>query len=248
MAIVYGAHWLPLVEIKRGQARGRLPVNEPQRIPLATSNTEAHMSNPHQEDLPKHVVMTIDEDGTAKAYAISLLEDLWHDVLYFEYQALNTSTEVRPLLHQRFLRAGLLCLFAYLEGVTHQWCYTLTIREGGSETQARKRSRVDLAKRCKDLTKVAAALDPTVYKLDVQRAKFLRNKIVHESGGDHDLELFGDLTIETFQTTKSDMVRWLERVGATTGLKPHLDTDQSLDWFAEVGTTTHAEHSGDGLS
>lgn len=206
------------------------------------------MSDLPQEDLPKHVIMTIDEDGTAKAYAISLLEDLWHDVLYFEHQAHNTSIDARPLLHQRYLRAGLLCLFAYFEGVTRQWCYALTVREGGSEIQARKRSRVTLVERCRDLTLVAAALNTPVIELDIKKAKFLRNKIVHESGGDHDLELFDNVTLETFHTTKSDMVQWLDGVGAAIGHKPHLDTDKSLDWFAEMGTTLHEEHSGDELS
>jgi len=89
------------------------------------------MTDSQEPDLAKNVIVDIDEDGRIKAYALSLEEDLWHDFLFFEQQALNTSTEDRPLLHKRFLRAALLCLFAYLEGVTHQWCYELTIGKGG---------------------------------------------------------------------------------------------------------------------
>jgi len=95
---------------------------------------------------------------------------------------------------------------------------------------------------------VAAALTSTTVEFEYPRAKFLRNKIVHEVGGDHDIELFSELTLEALQTLKSDMVRWLEWVGPAIGQKPHPDTGRALDWFAKIGDTVHDEHSGDGLA
>jgi len=206
------------------------------------------MTNPQQENRPEGIIIDIGEDGTAKAYAIGLLEDLWHDVLFFEQQAFYTPIETRPFLHQRFLRAGLLCLFAYFDSVTRQWWYARTIKDEGAETAARSQARVSLVKRCQDLTSAAAAVNIPALGLNIKQATFLRNMIVHQSGGDHDLEVFEHITLETFQTTKSDMVRWLAWVGAAIGQKPHPDTDKSLDWLTDLGSTTHAEHSGDGLS
>lgn len=205
------------------------------------------MTNPQQDDLPEDIIIQIDESGTARAYAISLLEDLWHDVLYFEQQALNTSIDARPLLRQRFLRAGLLCLFAYFDSLTRRWWHTFTIKDQGSETPTDSRPRVSLVQRCKDLASAAAARNTPVVGLDIQKATFLRNMVVHQSGGGHDLDVFEHITLETFQKTKIDMVRWLEWVGAAIGQKPHPDTDESLDWLTDLGSTNHSEHSGDGL-
>lgn len=206
------------------------------------------MTDSQQPDVAKNIIIEIGEDGRFKAYALSVVEDLWHDFLFFEQQALNTSTDDRPLLHKRFLRAALLCLFAYLEGVTHQWCYELTIREGGSNTKARARAGAKIEARCKDLTHVAAGLTATTIEFEFTRANYLRNKIVHEVGGEHDVELFSELTLEALQTLKSDMVRWLEWVGPAIGQKPHPDTDRALDWLATLGDSVQDEHSSDGLA
>jgi hypothetical protein len=55
----------------------------------------------------------------------SPLEDLWHDHEYFIRRAQENAADVPEtmFLHMRFLRAALLFLFAYAEGVTSRWVH-----------------------------------------------------------------------------------------------------------------------------
>src|SRR3972149_2253333 len=70
--------------------------------------------------------------GDIEITHVSILEDLWHDYLYFKKQAKNSST----FLQKRYLRAALLVLISYLEGVTNRWFYNLLIEQGKSPEEA----------------------------------------------------------------------------------------------------------------
>ena len=73
-----------------------------------------------------NIVIEVSPEGNVRAYAISHLEDLWHDYLYFKRQAEAAFHQSSSLLLQkRYLRVAIVLLQAYLEGVVNRFCIGL---------------------------------------------------------------------------------------------------------------------------
>jgi hypothetical protein len=194
------------------------------------------------------VVITIGPDLKGMQIThISILEDLWHDYLYFKKQAESVSREVELFRHQRYLRAALLVLIAYLEGVANRWLRSVLKEQGKAEPEINRfiKSK-SLEDKCKFLTDEAAKKNSAVNTPFLSDIKKLRNDLVHLKLGSN-LKIFEGLTLMTLAETERIIDVWLSNVGKALGKERHPDT-RSMGRKSAQGQDFNEDYSGDGLN
>ncbi|HYJ84827.1 MAG TPA: hypothetical protein VEW46_02065 [Pyrinomonadaceae bacterium] len=176
---------------------------------------------------------------------ISILEDYWHDYLYFKEQANLALKEDSQLKNRRYSRAALLVLMAYLEGVVNQWSISILEQDGKSESQIDAYIRKKwLHLKCDDLTKEASKKGSRVDDANIKRVKELRNDLAHLTPG-KDAELFEEITESILTEAEEVIIPWLDAVGTLIGKERHPDTKEIGRGLANaLGQITQEEYSG----
>lgn len=180
------------------------------------------------------ITVTIDKKGNSTVLAMNMLEDLLHDFQYFLKEA-KTHPAVKPetmFLHKRFLRAALLILFAYTEGVTNRWLFAmLERRNDGAKFEKLQFDSLD--------KKVArlGGLAPAASKPNLETAKKVRNLLVHFKPG-RDGEAFDSVTLPLVEAAAKTIGEWMEVMESSLGLPRYPDTDEIMGKLAEIGTMT----------
>ncbi|MBE7467765.1 MAG: hypothetical protein HS114_01315 [Anaerolineales bacterium] len=161
--------------------------------------------------------------------AISIVEDLWLDYLFFKKQALIALEENKSFLHKRYLRVTLLTLMSYFEAVVNNWCGN-TLRENNksyAQIQDFLRNKA-LPDKCKFLINETASNTSSPNKGAWQEAKKLRNELVHLKPG-KDRLIFENLSIELLFQAEKEIIEWLDKVGKLLGQERHPDTTKIVD-------------------
>jgi hypothetical protein len=177
------------------------------------------------------IEITIPADGSSVQYLTrNMLEDLLHDYrshmkVAKEFPA--TAPETR-FQHERALRAALLCLFAYSEGVANRWIYHLLDKR-------RQRSHFRVLE-AKPLTQKINWLngecsvpnDP-----NIRQAKRLRNLWAHFSPNCEG-EAYANLSIQAVENTEGELARWMAEIEQR-GFERHPDSEEILQNFVSSG-------------
>lgn len=178
--------------------------------------------------------VTIDKKGRSEILAMNVLEDLEHDFRYFlnEAKGYSASKPETMFLHKRFLRAALLILFAYAEGVTNRWLFaTLEQRNEGNKFEKLQFKPLD--------TKVALLTEcaSAVTKPTLETAKKVRNLLVHFKPG-RDGEAFDAVTLVLVEDAAETVESWMKAMESSLGLRRYPNTDEIMTAFGAIGKTT----------
>ncbi len=190
------------------------------------------------------IKVIIDAKGNSTILAVNILEDLHHDFMYFLQKAKEYSADTPEtmFLHKRFLRAALLILFAYTEGVANRWLFSMLHQHNINSTFAKKQFR-PLDEKIAYLGDLASGAAP---ELNVGSAKSVRNLLVHFKPG-RDGNAFDDLSLPLVEETAEAIEKWISEMESSLGISRYPDTDQILDSVAENGRTTKEVSSGPNL-
>jgi hypothetical protein len=156
-------------------------------------------------------------NGSALVETVSVLEDLWHDFVYFKERAGHLN---RPkasvsdrLRAKRYQRSAIVMLAFYFEGVVNRW---LHLRLPPVDFIAIERKPLDV--KIERLIALAGAGRKLNLKADA--AKRLRNVLAHLKPG-HDLALFDEVTTATVLSSESTLVGWLQEMEQVLGQSRH---------------------------
>jgi hypothetical protein len=173
---------------------------------------------------------TMSLSTTITIHGISVLEDLWEDYHFFRERALATSPQQDLKLYKRFVRAALLALFNYLEGVLNKWVVVLNPSADLHRLSTYKKlDIVQAAIRQKKHT--AQDVSGTVRK-----AKDLRNILSHFKPTDDQQQLFRDLTNHTLLAEADKVISWIEFAKMTLGIEAHPNMAKVVQEFADLLT------------
>jgi hypothetical protein len=192
------------------------------------------------------LTIVIDSDGdSVEVKTISIVEDYWHDYLYFKAQADLALKEGSQLKNRRYLRAALLMFTAYLEGVVNNWCISLQKRSGASKSTIDTFLRKSLPDKCDFLTKEASKKVSGVSNPQMREVKRLRNSLVHLVPG-KDADLFENVSEKILNNSESVIIPWLDAVGKIIGEERHPNTqDIGRQLAAALGISLKEEYSGE---
>lgn len=195
-----------------------------------------------------NIVIEVGSEGDISAYAISHLEDLWHDYLYLRKRAEEAFHQSSsPFLHRRYLRVATLLLQAYLEGVVNRFCVDILQEENKSRKEQKSFlycNKID--KKCEFVWSKAFREEGSAL-FDNPRAKAFkgfRNRLAHLRD-DGDFELFTNLSLTLLNDAESDIVSWLNALADAFAKSLHPDTESTLTWLESLGDTVDKSYSGD---
>jgi len=194
----------------------------------------------------KEIIVEISPDGNVvDMLALNALEDLWHDYQYFKKRAEACLNEALLLRHKRYLRAALLSLISYLEGVVSKWCICVLVDEKKSNNQIRKfLKKRKIMDRCNFLGEKAATKDPSVKEPSIQRINRLRNKVVHDAGIGCNYKVFESLSLASISEAELNIAEWLDLIGNLLGQERHASTENAVDELID-GEILKREYSGE---
>ena len=174
---------------------------------------------------------------------VSILEDLWHDYLHFKKQAKSNSL----FRQKRYLRAAILVLVAYLEGVVNRWYNNWLVDQGESDREIERRIRMTkIYSKCKQLTDQAVLKDPSIKQPSLDKVKNLRNELAHLQVS-RDFAIFDELTLAVLDDSEKKIVDWLDMVSKALGTERHPDTKESGERLAQISPDAAQEYSGDDI-
>ena len=178
------------------------------------------------------VRVEIDNDGGFSTLVMNTCEDLRHDFEYFigEAKASNADIPETVFLHQRFLRAALLSLFAYAEAVANGWLHSLL-----ESQKVEKLRHWSLDKKIEVLNN--QAIPSTITKPNYMEAKKLRNLFVHFAA-DRDCEAFEKLSFLIVEDAANELSRWMTEMELALGLPRLDDSGELMRAFDGLGATT----------
>jgi hypothetical protein len=197
------------------------------------------------------IQVTIAADGGETELLVQApLEDLWHDHQYFIKKAKENAADVPEtmFLHNRFLRAALLFLFAYAEGVTSRWVHEVRVRQTQEGKRRDKRKLDSLAQRMEFLTEVAkvSASPP-----NLKTAKEVRDLWVHFSNSTREndassnlAKIFDGLSLSLVEHAATETVNWMSQVANALGVQRHPDSEKiSNEFISALGHATKSVNS-----
>ena len=179
------------------------------------------------------VNVTISSDtGNFEVLVMNTREDLLHDFQFFHGMAKANSPEdpKERFLHQRFLRAALLTLFAYAEAVVNGWVYSLL--ESRNFESLFKRLQWDCLEKKIDFLNEASTAE--VARPKVNEAKSVRNLFVHFTPG-KDADAFDKLTLSVVENAAEDLERWMTEMELKLGFMRHPCSEDLMIGFSEIG-------------
>jgi hypothetical protein len=192
------------------------------------------------------IQITISDDGgETELLVLSPLEDLWHDHQYFIQGARENAADAPEtmFLHNRFLRAALLFLFAYAEGVTGRWIHEVRVRQRQQGKKIDKQDLNSLAGRMKFLAKKANLCTASP---NLEAAREVRDKWVHftnsarENGtSGNEAKVYDGLSVSVVEHAATEVVNWMSQVANALGIERHPDGEKIIDELSSaLGETT----------
>jgi len=174
---------------------------------------------------------------------INTREDLRDDFKYFITQARNYKPDPveSGFLHQRFLRAALLSMFAYAEAVVNGWLHAF-LDEHRMAFLFTRLQRDSLDNKIRVLQD---SLSSVASRPNVAEAKQVRNLFVHFTP-DREDEAFGKLSLELIESAEREFDRWMAEMESALGLPRHPDSRELIRGFVEGFGEVTKEANSDG--
>ena len=169
------------------------------------------------------ITVTIGTAGTDMViHAASLLYDLWEDYNVYRREAGSINRNEEPLRYKRVVRAAVHSFFGYFEGVLNVWVLKLDPAVDLEETSFG--AKIGIVRR---------AMPPgrRVPRLDVERARTIRNTIVHVKPTDSDTQTMEALLDGQFFRDADGFVRWLRQASKILNMECHPDVPAIVEEF-----------------
>jgi hypothetical protein len=170
------------------------------------------------------IQITISKDGSKSVHVASLLYDLWDDYNLYRHEAESVDPKAEPLRYKRLVRASVHAFFGYFEGVLNTWVSRLASDTDLEETSFG--AKIGIVRR-------AIQNDRRVPWLDVDRARAIRNTIVHVKPTDSDIEIMDTLLDGQFFRDADQFVNWLRLANHCLKLECHPDVPTILKQWSE---------------
>lgn len=191
------------------------------------------------------IIAIIDTEGNATIASYCLKTDSWNDFLAFKIDAEEAVKREDYRSANRFLRAGLICLFSHVESVVNE----IECSRSLSTNKRLNKKRPSLNEKIEDITHEANEQNK-ISPMNFILGKHLRDIIAHPGikknfqGGKREEELnvasvFEKLDLATLQDIDTEISRWIEAVCKIFTVSRFTDTEQEvLDLAKALGNTT----------
>src|SRR5262249_41489250 len=153
-----------------------------------------------------------------------LLYDLWEDYNLYRHEAENLDREAEPLRYKRLVRASVHAFFGYFEGVLNTWISRLEPNTDLEETSFGK--KIGIVRRAIQNNRRAAWLD-------AERARAIRNVVVHVKPTDSDLQIMETLLDGQFFSDADRFIDWLSQASDSLKIECHPDVPSVLKRYSE---------------
>lgn len=168
------------------------------------------------------IKITVEKGGAYSVHVASLLYDLWDDYLFYRDQAEATSADEGLLVHKRYVRAAIHSFFGYFEGVLNEWMCNIDPTVDLEETSFAQ--KIGLIRR-------KIGKNRQVPYLDIQRARDIRNAIVHVKPTDNDIEVMEKLMDGQFFRDADGFTNWMTNAAHFLKMERHPDVPKILKDF-----------------
>ncbi len=169
--------------------------------------------------------VTVGPDGTGTVHVASLLYDLWDDYNLYRREAEGLDRKAEPLRYKRLVRASVLAFFGYFEGVLNSWVSQLAPETDLEETSFG--SKIGIVRR-------AVQNERQVPWLNVERARAIRNTIVHVKPTDNDIQIMETLLDGQFFHDADQFINWLKLASHGLKLERHPDVLGILKQYTDA--------------
>jgi hypothetical protein len=181
------------------------------------------------------VVVTAHPDGTCTVHVASLLYDLWEDYSLYRQEAESVDREAEPLRYKRLVRASVQAFFGYFEGVLNEWVSRVAPEKDLEKTSFWSKIKI--------ISKTIPN-DQRVPPLNLDRAREIRNTIVHVKPTTSDIQTMETLLDGKFFHDADQFVIWLDHASHTLKLERHPDVPGVLkDMIDSLGVPKQSGES-----
>ena len=165
-----------------------------------------------------------------------MIDDLWEDYVFFKEKALVTSVDTDLALYKRYVRASLLALFNYFQGVISKWVVSLDPSQHLRRLRAWQMLKI-VKRALRD--KLKSCPPPSPPGLHLKKTQILRNMLSHLSPAHDEHAIFMHLTDpELFQDAER-IVLWIETTKGILGLESHIDMQKLVEDFVAKPRAHH---------
>jgi len=172
------------------------------------------------------IQVTIPPNGNSVTiHVASLLYDLWDDYVYYREQAESVNREKEPLQYKRHVRAAVHSYFGYFEGVLNSWIAKLESNKDLEEISFRGKLGI-IRRHVKNKTRLPF--------LNINRAREIRNTIVHVKPTDEDVDIMETLLEGQFFRDADDFTNWLNCASQALKMERHPDVNKILEDFKQA--------------
>lgn len=171
------------------------------------------------------VLVTLNPDGSRTTHVASLIYDLWEDYNLYRKEAEAVDRHAEPLRYKRLVRASVQAFFGYFEGVLNVWLSKL---DPGIDLE-----QVSFGKKI-GIVRHEIQKRHGMPFLDVEKARAIRNTIVHVKPTKSDIETMETLLDNKFFADADKFVQWLQRAGRSLQMECHPDVPAILKQFTEM--------------
>jgi hypothetical protein len=177
------------------------------------------------------IEVTVSATGNSVTYHVaSLLYDLWDDYTYYRALAESVDREKEPLQYKRYVRAAVHSYFGYFEGVLNSWIAELDPSIDLEEISFKGKLgivRNHVRNKVRNKTRLPF--------LDIDRAREIRNTIVHVKPTAEDIDIMTTLFEGTFFSDADDFTKWLDLASQALNLERHPDVKKILEGLRQRG-------------
>lgn len=170
------------------------------------------------------IQITVPLDGSVTIHVASLLYDLWDDYIYYRERAESTDREKEPLKYKRYVRAAVHSYFGYFEGVLNSWVVKLDSSVDLEEISFRRKLGI-IRSHVGNKTRLPF--------LNIDRAREIRNTIVHVKPTTEDIDIMETLLEGQFFRDADEFTKWLNLASKALKMERHPDVNKILDGFRQ---------------
>jgi hypothetical protein len=171
------------------------------------------------------IEVIIDKDGFRNVHVASLLFDLWEDYNLYRREAKSVDPDTDPLRYKRFVRASIQAFFGYFEGVLNTWVSNLSPETDLEGTSFGKKIGIVRNK---------IQNDRSVPWLNLERARAIRNAIVHVKPTNSDIQIMESLLNDRFFRDADEFINWLRLASHFLKLECHPDVNAVQKQYREA--------------
>lgn len=179
--------------------------------------------------------------GNTELLVISPIEDLKHDFSFFIERARKVSADDKKtmFLHQRWLRAALFALLAYIEAEVNRFVYR-ALEDRKVDFLFERIERDSLDRKVELLHKL---MPSTTSKFDIQTAKHIRNLWIHSKPGNEE-KAFEGLTLAVVEQAEQNIDAWISETEKRLGIDRHQSSSKvSRSFTRALGKVTESAGS-----